>query len=321
MVECTGERFIPEVFGDWTLEHVHRYLLACELADGRQVLDIACGDGYGSHMLSRRAQSVIGVDIDAAAIDRARQKYTAENLFFRQGNATDIPLEDNAVDLVISFETIEHLHDHDAMMKEIRRVLRPDGVLFISSPDKYEYSDVPAYSNQFHVRELYFKEFDALLGRYFAKHTCFGQRLVFGSVIAPEMKNLFCSWQLEGECAPVPGLAHAVFHLGLASDKDIPELPGGLLRGQVERSDCVMMLKNAQEAHVAALEQQLKDMTEHVKELEKTCASFAGDLQQCRQELESAHTTLQSLLQSHSWRLTAPLRTLARALKGAGKIS
>lgn len=322
MVECTGERYMPEFCGDWALEHMHRYLLACELADGKEVLDIACGDGYGSNMLARRAQSVVGVDIDAATIDRARQKYKADNLSFRHGSATAIPMEADAVDLVVSFETIEHLQEHDAMMKEILRVLRPNGVLLMSSPDKYEYSDLREFNNEFHVRELYFKEFDALLERYFAHHICFGQRVVFGSLIVPEEKNSFCSWQYGNDNPPVPGVAHAVYHLGLASNGDVPVLPGGILSAPMESSDCANFLRGSLESHIAALEQHIREKDAHIATLERNCTSLSEELHQCRQGLESAHAALQSLLQSNSWRLTAPLRALAKMLgKAPGKIS
>ena len=70
-MECTGERYLPEFDGDWTLEHLHRYLLACELAAGKTVLDIACGDGYGSAMMAKHAVEVTGVDIDAPTVERA----------------------------------------------------------------------------------------------------------------------------------------------------------------------------------------------------------------------------------------------------------
>lgn len=94
-MECTGERYLPEFDGDWTLEHLHRYLLACELAADKIVLDIACGDGYGAAMLAKHAVDVTGVDIDSPTVERARSKYKANNLRFLQGSATAIPMEDS----------------------------------------------------------------------------------------------------------------------------------------------------------------------------------------------------------------------------------
>ena len=162
-MEFTGERFIPEVHGNIELEHLHRYLLACKTVAGKTALDIASGEGYGSAMLARTAHKVIGVDISQEAVSHAQAKYIAKNLEFRLGSCSKIPLDDASVDVVVSFETIEHHNEHEAMMKEIKRVLRPGGVLVISSPDKLEYSEKPGYSNPHHVKELSRGEFKKLL--------------------------------------------------------------------------------------------------------------------------------------------------------------
>src|SRR5208282_1491457 len=136
----TGERYVPQVTGEIQLEHVHRYLLAREYAKDKDVLDIASGEGFGSAILASAARNVVGVDIAAEAVRHATVRYQRDNVQFRQGSCAEIPLANNSIDLVISFETIEHLDEHKAMMAEIKRVLRPEGVLIISSPDKKEYS-------------------------------------------------------------------------------------------------------------------------------------------------------------------------------------
>lgn len=289
-MECTGERYLPEFDRDWTLEHLHRYLLACELAAGKTVLDIACGDGYGSAMLARHAAQVTGVDIDTPTVERARGKYVADNLRFLQGSATDIPLDDDSVDLVISFETIEHLMEQDRMLYEIRRVLRPEGFLLISSPDKYEYSDVPGYHNEFHLKELYRQEFEALLQKHFSRHALLGQRVVFGSLIASAETRPFLSWSKVEEQGRTEGLAHAVYHIAVAGDGPLPPLPSSLFRAPLEHSDHVRQLEAA--LHYT---QECLDAREH--------------------ELEDARTMLSSLVNSKSWKLTAPLRALAALLR------
>ena len=148
----TGERYVPQITGQIQLEHVHRYLLAREYAKDKDVLDIACGEGFGSAILAKTARSVIGVDIAAEAVTHAAIRYRLDNVEFQQGSCAEIPLDNNSIDLVVCFETIEHHDEHKAMMAEIKRVLRPGGVLIISSPDKKEYSVLPNYRNPFHVR-------------------------------------------------------------------------------------------------------------------------------------------------------------------------
>ena len=186
MIDFTGERFIPAESGEIRYEHMHRYAWAAGLCGGKDVLDIASGEGYGSTLLAGRARSVVGVDISATAVAHAREKYAAAtNLRFEQGSVTAVPLASASVDVVVSFETVEHLAEQSQMLAELKRVLRPDGVLVISSPNKKVYSDDRQYTNEFHVKELYFHEFDALLREQFTAITYLGQRLATGSLVLP----------------------------------------------------------------------------------------------------------------------------------------
>ena len=181
----TGERLETFIMTENTNEHLHRYCIATEWIKGRAVLDIACGEGYGSGLLARTAAEVIGVDISKSTIEAARIKYQRSNLQFIQGAADQIPAQDNYFDVVVSFETIEHHDRHEEMMSEIKRVLKPDGVLIISSPDKRYYSDKPGYSNPFHVKELYQEQFEVLLKKHFKQTQFFKQKHITGSIILP----------------------------------------------------------------------------------------------------------------------------------------
>src|SRR5690606_13277305 len=151
----TGERLETSICNGNTINHLHRYAIAMSLIKGKTVLDIASGEGYGSHLMSFESQYVYGVDINDEAIKRAAKKYQRDNLKFIVGSTSNIPIETNSIDVVISFETIEHHNEHDQMMNEVKRVLKPEGTLIISSPDKYFYSDLRNYNNPFHVKELY----------------------------------------------------------------------------------------------------------------------------------------------------------------------
>jgi len=182
-LDWTGERYISSLKGNIELEHLHRYFFARELIHDKRVLDIACGDGYGAYILSEVAKSVTGVDISEEAIAFAKQQYVKDNLQFKVGLCSTIPLPDRSVDVVVSFETIEHHAQHKEMMMEISRVLCQNGILILSSPDKYEYSDLPQYKNPFHVKELYKQELEELLNSYFTHINILGQRLMFGSNI------------------------------------------------------------------------------------------------------------------------------------------
>ncbi|MBT2117223.1 glycosyltransferase [Dyella sp. LX-66] len=185
-MEFTGERFLPTEAGGIRHEHLHRYAWCRDLARGKTVLDIACGEGYGSAMLAEAAASVIGIDISDEAVAHAAQAYAGiANLSYRQGDAAVIPLPDASVDLVVSFETIEHHDRHQEMIDEIRRVLRPGGTLVLSSPNRPIYSDQAGHHNEFHVKELDFRELDELLRTRFPKVRYYGQRLAVGSALSP----------------------------------------------------------------------------------------------------------------------------------------
>lgn len=187
----TGERFIPGLGGLIEMEHLNRYYFVINQLNlkNNTVLDIASGEGYGSKILSLHAKNVIGVDISSEAVEHANCKYKSNNLSFIQGSATEIPLEDMSVDVVVSFETIEHHDKHVEMINEIKRVLKKDGILIISSPDKYHYSEVRNYKNTFHVKELYYEEFRTLMTENFIHVSFYLQRTFSGSIIAQDGTN------------------------------------------------------------------------------------------------------------------------------------
>jgi len=180
----TGERFTPECVREIWYEHWHRYVFARRLAAGKRVLDAACGEGYGSGLLADVAAVVVGVDVDATSIAHARERYGARpNLTFEQGDATALNYADGRFDLVVSFETLEHLAAQEALIAGFARVLADDGILIVSSPDKRAYSEVAGFRNEFHVRELYRNELTALLAPHFPAVRLYGQKLLFQSAL------------------------------------------------------------------------------------------------------------------------------------------
>ncbi len=186
-LKFTGERFLPGACGEIWYEHWHRYHFAAKLVAARTVLDVACGTGYGSALLARQAHHVVGVDISAETIEYARALYAPEtNLEFRQAECAALPFPDATFDAIVSFETIEHIQEQAQFLDEVRRVLRPDGLFVLSSPNKLEYSDRRGFANPYHLRELYRDALASLLASRFPHTTWFGQRMSFFSVIWPE---------------------------------------------------------------------------------------------------------------------------------------
>ena len=181
----TGERLSGGLGGVIAIEHWHRYLYCEPGCRGLDVLDIASGDGYGSAYLATTAKSVVGVDVDPMAVEHSKDAYRASNLNYLQGSATAIPAEDASFDVVVSMETLEHLEEHEAFLLEIRRVLRPGGILYMSTPNIVVYSGPFEPINPFHKRELSLAEFQGLLGRHFSNFNLVGQSNVNGNALIP----------------------------------------------------------------------------------------------------------------------------------------
>ena len=187
MKDLTPERYEPGNYkaSPIAYEHWHRYLSIASLVKDKIVLDIACGNGYGSNYLSSFAKKVIGVDIDESAINLCRKNYISDSVEYRVGSVSEIRLEDDSVDVVVSFETIEHVaaDAQDKFMREAHRVLKPDGVLVISTPniDSSQYTDV---DNKFHIKEFKHKEFLGFCKKYFRTVSALGQSILIGSIIS-----------------------------------------------------------------------------------------------------------------------------------------
>ena len=170
-------------------EHWHRYVFVADLVRGRRVLDAACGEGYGSYLLARAATSVTGIDISAGAVKHARERYPLGNLEFVQGSVTQLPLADASVEVVVSFETIEHLTEQREMLAEFRRVLTSDGLLVVSSPNRPVYNEAGDVENHYHVAELDRTELKALLDPAFPDQAWYGQRVIAQSALWAEAGN------------------------------------------------------------------------------------------------------------------------------------
>jgi SAM-dependent methyltransferase len=185
----TGERFLPGCAGEIAYEHWHRYAFARRFAAGRRVLDAACGEGYGASLLAAVAAGVVGVDIDAATIAHASARYgDGTRIRFVEGSCATLPLPDASFDVIVSFETIEHLAaaDQPAMLAEFARVLAPGGIVVISSPNKRVYSDGRGHVNEFHLHELYREDFASLLAPAFPAQRWHHQRIACWSGIWAE---------------------------------------------------------------------------------------------------------------------------------------
>jgi ubiquinone/menaquinone biosynthesis C-methylase UbiE len=224
-MEFTGERLVTGIKEYWALEHLHRYALVTEIIKGKAVVDIASGEGYGSFLMSQHARSVIGVDISEEAVTHASTKYPGDNLRFKHGSAVQIPVPDATVDVLVSFETLEHHDQHDLMMQEIKRVLKPGGITVISTPDKLNYSDIPGYHNAFHVKELYTSQFDELMRKHFQNIVMLFQKSAIASLIFSG-QNEASTTEYSGDFSKIKAdkqMQDVMYNICFASDEVLPE--------------------------------------------------------------------------------------------------
>jgi SAM-dependent methyltransferase len=169
------ERIVPdETEPGIVAVHLKRYAFARERCAGKDVLDAGCGVGYGTAYLAEAARRAVGVDRSAEAIELARRRYAGRNVEFAVGDVLALDWPDESFDVVCAFETIEHLDDPDAFLREARRVLTPGGDFVASTPRAERTVAAPA--NPFHAVELSRDDFERLLRRHFVHVELYGQR-------------------------------------------------------------------------------------------------------------------------------------------------
>jgi len=235
-IEWTGERCVPWLdAAEVIYEHYHRYCFARRLVRDLDVLDVACGEGFGPDILSGTARSVLGVDIDAATIQHASLNYAKPTLSFQIGDMLNLGiLGDSRFDAVVCFEAIEHVVDHEAVISGIKNVLKAPGVLLISTPDKPVYNERNSTGNPFHAHELESAEFDALLRRQFAHVSFWGQSPCSGSVLverdAPEMSELeVINFSRQNEEWLFRPAQRPTYLVAIASDAPLGQVANSLL--------------------------------------------------------------------------------------------
>ena len=273
MSEFTGERVIPgQVNDDLWAEHVARYALATRFAEGRRVLDLGCGTGYGTADLARVASAAVGVDLAPEAIAYADRHFPSAQ--FLQCSANAVPFPPGSFDLVTAFEVIEHLPDWRSLLAEAHRVLEPNGLLIVSTPNKRYYAEARAKSgpNPFHEHEFEFTEFRTALKEFFP-HV---QILFQDRVEAFAFYDGTQTSGTEAELARPSGDPEtANFFIGICSCAPLPQLSSFLYAPRAAN------LLREREQHIRLLEQELAQV--HTW-LDKTTA----DRNQLQKQLESA---------------------------------
>jgi SAM-dependent methyltransferase len=167
-LRLTGERTLPDVPEEnyWFRRHLVVYEWIARRVHGRRVVDLACGEGYGSAVLGRTAASVVGVEANPEAFAHARAKYSARRVSFDRDM---VETWHGDVDCVVFLQTIEHVRDPDAVLEHVRELIGPAGVAYVSTPNVLTLAppDAARSGNPWYVREYRPNEYRALCARHF----------------------------------------------------------------------------------------------------------------------------------------------------------
>jgi len=293
-LEFTGERVIPGLVDpDLMNEHMARYRFAARFADASTlVLDAGCGSGYGAAEFPNAA-SVVAIDVSAEAIAHARRAYSRSGVHFLQGACESLPFADQSFDLVVAFEVLEHIERWPLMLLDAGRVLRPSGVLLVSTPNKawYAESRAAAGPNPYHVREFEYDEFKTALEAVFPHVHLWTQNHSESIAFVPASPS--CGvFDAPGD--PAPDTAH--FFLAACSRSPIAEtgafawLP---VSGNVLRE---------RQRHIALLESELAQKNAWLAESAESRAKLFAELNQSNAwaaglnvELDVARAAIQRL--------------------------
>lgn len=255
----------PETDSPLALEHHARYGWAALLASGGRVLDAGCGSGAGTARLGEHAQAAVGVDVSPAAIEDARRS-RGEQAEFREGDMRSLPFETAEFDVVVCFEALAHVAETDLVLDELRRVLRPGGLLLVSSPNRGAY---PA-GNPLHLAELSAEELERALAARFANCATYRQHSYFASLLgtAATLEHDDPRIQIETDVTKLAGTpaGEELYSVAAASDSALPPAPARLVLGaQLDYEEQARRLAAWQrraigaEAEALVLRRQLQD--------------------------------------------------------------
>ena len=294
-MEFTGERVVPgKTDPDLMNEHWARYQFAKPLVHGKLVVDAGCGVGYGSAFLAASARLVLALDTSTEALRAAREEYSHPKVALINADCGRLPLPDASVDVVASFEVIEHLNDWQSLISEAARVLAPHGQLLVSTPNRIYSQESRQEPNPYHVHEFDYSEFESELGKYFPYVMLFLENHSDAvTFIPPQGEDV--RTRLEGRERD-PQSAH--FFLAVCSKQPQHGPPafvfvpsgGNVLR---EREQHVKALQE----QVHELEQHITTLQEQVRELEQENAERTRWAQELNMELESVRVDRTKLIE------------------------
>lgn len=297
-----GERMVPALHKGKLMyaEHITRYQSSQELVKDKIVLDIASGSGYGTKILASSAKKVFGVDVSQPAIDYSNRYYAAKNIEYRLGDGEKIPLDDNSVEVVVTYETIEHISDYKKFLDEVERVLTSDGIAIVSTPNDLEFAE----GNHFHLHEFTEEELTSLLKKKFKYVDKYYQATWKGVGIGDA-----ALFQTEGvvdatiENFAVINPKQYLYFFFVCSNKPIQQKIGS----------SIMIGEHYSDRLVTDVNNHLIELNKEVTALKEEVVTMDKDYLKLQSEHKDLIDKYHAVLQSTSWKVTKPLRKIKRS--------
>jgi O-antigen biosynthesis protein len=308
LIEWTGERMVPWAPDYQTVyEHLHRYHFAAQVCEGKRVLDLASGEGYGSAILGKVATEVIGIDIDHASVEHARLHHESDNVHFVEGSMLDASaLGGEQFDVVVCFEALEHVDDHATLLDVVCGALREGGIFIVSTPDRTVYSR--DYHNPFHVHELDRVEIREYLSPRFPSVVLYGQVVATGSLMQALDEVEHPAGDLiavGGEDQEWPRQSEIEFPylIAVASSSRLEELPAV---STLVDTDVLLARRPTR-----SQDEEIGRLRVHIDHLEDAVRNVGKDL-------AARDRDLQAIISSRGWRAVLTVRRVVTAARGLG---
>jgi ubiquinone/menaquinone biosynthesis C-methylase UbiE/glycosyltransferase involved in cell wall biosynthesis len=238
----------------------------------------------------KEPKSVIGVDISKETISAAEKKYPQDNITFIESDAATITLDENSVDVVVSFETIEHLEDHNAFFREIKRVLKKDGIAFISSPNKYIFSAINGMTNKFHLSEITLDEFEVLTNRWF-KNVRILKQQVFGASHLTGGIRTECPVYFEkneyNEILQYHEIENPLYAFAVMTDDELPEIPDSFYLDTINKHNGIHYYLMDLSIYANVIRDLNQQLFTRAQEHETLLAEKDAKLKQAREDYEA----------------------------------
>ncbi len=291
----TGERMIEEYHKGRPMwgAHYSRYFLASQFVKNKIVLDGSCGSGFGSYFLAKngKAKFVYGIDISKGAVGYAEKHFKRSNIKYLKENLEKTSLPAETIDVYVSFETIEHIRNYKKFLLDVKRVLKKDGMLVLSTPN----SKVYPKSNPFHHKEFDAGELANLLGSLFKNtHFLYQDNWVSSSIFNKKRlsnANLQTSETLSVSKIDSKNPDESMYFVVCASDR---------ILGEIKESSVLFPFPPA--LYNCYANQEILSVKE-------------AEVAQLKDSINEKNTELKSLYNSKSWKLASQLRKIKRIIR------